>query len=137
MLPPKINDLPFITSGMAKLVEIDEKVKFSDQITEDAGPIVFINKFTVNPEDVDGFLETWRSGALYFKIQPGLISTQLHRGIGGSGTFINYAIWESTAELRKAVSNIDMQERLSKYPGSTVVSPYIFKKMAVSGICVD
>ena len=31
-------------SAMAKLVEIDEKVRFSDQIKEDAGPIIFINK---------------------------------------------------------------------------------------------
>ena len=44
MLPSKINDLPSIMSAMAKLVEIDEKVKFSDQIKEDAGPIIFINK---------------------------------------------------------------------------------------------
>jgi heme-degrading monooxygenase HmoA len=137
MLPPKINDLLLITSAMAKLVEMDEKVKFSEQVKEDAGPIVFINKFTVNPEDVDGFLEAWRVDALYFKSQPGLISTQLHRGIGGGGTYVNYAIWESTTALRKAVSNVDMQERLSKYPGSTIVSPYIFKKVAVPGICVE
>jgi quinol monooxygenase YgiN len=115
-----INDLPSITSVMAKLVEIDEMVKFSEQIKEDVGPVVFINKFTVNPADIDQFLEAWKSDALYFKSQPGLISTQLHRGIGGSGTYVNYAIWESTTALRKATSNVDMQERLSKYPGSTI-----------------
>jgi hypothetical protein len=32
-------------------------------------------------------------------------------------------LWESTSELRKAVSHVDMQERLSKYPGSTMVTP--------------
>jgi heme-degrading monooxygenase HmoA len=122
---------------MAKLVEMDETVKFSEQIKEDAGPVVFINKFIVNQADIDQFLEAWKSDALYFKSQPGLISTQLHRGIGGSCTYVNYAIWESTTALRKAVSNVDMQERLSKYPGSTIVSPYIFKKMAVPGICVE
>ena len=122
---------------MAKLVEIDEMVKFSEQIKEDVGPVVFINKFTVNPADIDQFLEAWKSDALYFKSQPGLISTQLHRGIGGSGRYVNYAIWESTTALRKATSNVDMQERLSKYPGSTIVSPYIFKKVAVPGICIE
>ena len=85
----------------------------------------------------DQFLDAWKSDALYFKSQPGLISTQLHKGIGGSGTYVNYAIWESTAALRKAVSNVDMQERLSKYPDSTIVSPYIFKKVAVPGICIE
>ena len=121
----------------AKLDEMDEKVKFYEQVKKEIGPIVFINKFNINPKDVDQFLEAWKSDASYFKSQPGLISTQLHRGIGGSGTFINYAIWESTSALRKAVSNEDMQERLSKYPDSTVVSPHIFKKMAVQGICVE
>ena len=121
----------------ATLDEMDEKVKFSEQVKEETGPIVFINKFNVNPEYVDQFLEAWKSDASYFKNQPGLISTQLHRGIGGSGTFINYAIWESTAALKKAASNENMQERLTKYPDSTVVSPHIFKKLAVPGICVE
>lgn len=122
---------------MAKLVEMDEKVAFSKQMDEDVGPIVFINKFTVDPNDADLFLKAWTDDAAYFKSQPGLISAQPHRGIAGSGTFINYAIWESTAQLKKAVGNVDMQTRLSKYPASTVLSPFIFKKVAVSGICVD
>ena len=54
-----------------------------------------------------------------------LISTQLHKGIGASGTFINYAIWESTSQFKKAVNNTDFQTRLSNYPASTVISPHI------------
>ena len=91
----------------------------------------------MNPEDVDEFLKAWEADAAYFKSQPGLISAQLHKGIGGSSTFINYAIWESTAQLKKAVNNIDLQSRLSNYPASTVISPHIFKKVAVPGICVE
>jgi quinol monooxygenase YgiN len=75
--------------------------------------------------------------AIYFKSQPGLISAQLHKGIGGSGTFINYAVWESTAQLKKAVNNTDFQTMLSTYPASIIISPYIFKKVAVRGICVE
>jgi quinol monooxygenase YgiN len=122
---------------MAKFVEMDEKVTLSAQMEENIGPVILINKFNVNPEDIDQFLKAWTVDAEYFKSQPGFISAQLHRGIGGSGTFINYAVWESTAHLRKAVNNIDIQARLSKYPASTVVSPHIFKKVAVPGICVD
>jgi heme-degrading monooxygenase HmoA len=122
---------------MAKFIELDDHVKFSSQLEEDVGPIVFVNKFTVNPEDVDEFLKAWEADATYFKSQPGLISAQLHKGIGGSGTFINYAIWESTAQLKKAVNNTDFQTRLSKYPASTVISPHVFKKIAVPGICVE
>ena len=122
---------------MAKLVELDDNAKFSSQLEEDVGPIVFMNKFTVKPEDFDEFLKVWEKDATYFKSQPGLISAQLHKGIGGSGIFINYAIWESTAQLKKAVSNTDFQSRLSKYPASTNISPHIFKKVAVPGICVE
>jgi heme-degrading monooxygenase HmoA len=120
---------------MAKLVEMDENFTFSSQLEEDVGPIVFVNKFTVNPEDFDEFLKAWKADAAYFKSQPGLISTQLHKGIGASGTFINYAVWESTAQFKKAVYNTDFQTRLSNYPVSTIISPHIFKKVAVPGIC--
>lgn len=122
---------------MAKLVEMDENVKFSEQVKEETGPIVFINKFTVSRDEVDEFLDAWKADASYFKSQPGLISTQLHRGIAGSGVFINYAVWESAAALWKAASNADMEERISKYPGNTIISPHIFKKVAVPGICID
>jgi hypothetical protein len=52
---------------MAKFIEMDDHVKFSLQLEEDAGPIVFVNKFTVNPEDVDEFLKAWEADATYFK----------------------------------------------------------------------
>jgi quinol monooxygenase YgiN len=122
---------------MAKFVEMDEKVTLSAQMEENIGPVILINKFNVNPEDVDQFLKEWAADAAIFKQQPGFISAQLHRGIGGSGTFLNYAIWESTAQLKEVVNNIDIQARLSKYPASTMVSPHVFKKVAVPGICVD
>jgi quinol monooxygenase YgiN len=122
---------------MAKFVETDEHVKLSDQLEENVGPIVLINKFNVKPDETDQFLKAWEKDATYFKSQPGFISAQLHRGIGGSGVFVNYAVWESTALFKKALSNIDIQELLSDYPASAVVSPHLFKKIAVPGICVN
>jgi heme-degrading monooxygenase HmoA len=122
---------------MVKTIEMDEHVAISKQMEEDTGPIIFMNKFSVNPEDVDEFLKRWAADAAVFKKQPGFISAQLHRGIAGSGTFINYAVWESAAHLKKAVSNVDVQARISEYPSNIVISPHIFKKVAVSGICVN
>jgi quinol monooxygenase YgiN len=122
---------------MAKVVEADEHVMLSEQLEENVGPIVLINKFNVKSEEADQFLKAWEKDATYFKSQPGFISAQLHRGIGGSGVFVNYAVWESTALLKKALSKIDLQELLSDYPASTVASPHIFTKVAVPGICVD
>ena len=116
---------------MAKVVEADEHIKLSEQLEENIGPIVFINKFNVKPEEADQFLKAWEKDATYFKSQPGFISAELHQGIGGSGVFVNYAVWESTALFKKALSKIDLQELLSDYPASTVASPHIFTKVAV------
>jgi quinol monooxygenase YgiN len=122
---------------MAKFVEMDEQATLSEQMEEDTGPIIFINKFSMNSEDVDEFLKRWAADAAVFKKQPGFISAQLHRGIASSGIFINYAIWESAAHLKKAVNSVDVQARISEYPASVVISPHIFKKVAVPGICVE
>lgn len=123
---------------MAKLDETDGQVTFSKQIDGDiSGPVILINKFTVDPEDVNKFLKVWANDAEYFKRQPGFISAQLHRGIGGSGVLVNYAVWESTAQLKKALNNIDLNALLKDYPPTTEVSPHLFKKVAVPGICVD
>ncbi|HJY15082.1 MAG TPA: antibiotic biosynthesis monooxygenase family protein [Nitrososphaeraceae archaeon] len=122
---------------MAKVVEADEHITLSEQLEENAGPIVLINKFNVNPEEADQFLKAWEKDAAYFKSQPGFISAQLHRGVGGSGVLVNYAVWESNAHLRKALNNINLEAVLSAYPPTTAVSPHLFKKVAVPGIWVD
>jgi heme-degrading monooxygenase HmoA len=70
------------------------------------------------------------------KQQPGFISTQLHRAIGENPTYLNYAIWESTAHFRAAFAHPDFRATLSAYPSSAVASPHLFQKLAVPGICV-
>jgi hypothetical protein len=61
---------------MPKFIEMDDHIKFLSQLEEDAGPIVFVNKFTVKPEDANEFLKAWEADASYFKSQPGLNSTK-------------------------------------------------------------
>jgi quinol monooxygenase YgiN len=119
---------------MVKLVEMDEKITLSDQMEEkNVGPVILINKFNLQPEEVEQLLQAWAADAAYFKSQPGCISAQLHRGIGGSCVFVNYAVWESTELFKKAFKNSELKSRL-KYPPSAVVSPHLFKKIAVLGI---
>ena len=123
---------------MTKVVEMDENVSIFSQMNEDVGPVILINKFNVNPSESDEFVEAWAEEAENFKGQAGFISTQLHRGIGGSGVFINYAVWESAAQFKNAVNKVmNPNDRMSKYPPSTVASPHLFKKVAVAGVCVD
>jgi quinol monooxygenase YgiN len=126
---------------MASLVEMDERVSIFAQMDKDEdvkGPVILINKFSIAPGEIDEFLKGWATEAEKFKQQPGYISTQLHRGIGESGTFINYAVWESVAYFKKTVSNvIDPQNPVSAFPPSTTVSPHLFKKVAVPSLCVE
>lgn len=50
-----------------KLIEMDERMTFSNQLEEDVGSVVVISKFNVKPEDIDQFLKSWASGAKIMK----------------------------------------------------------------------
>ena len=120
-----------------QLIEMDEQVPFFAQLDQDTGPIVLINKFNVAEQDVQALLDAWADDAAWMKQQPGYISTQLHRGIAGSTTFINVAVWESATALGQAFRSPEFQARVAHYPDSTRAAPHVFTKVAVRGICVD
>jgi heme-degrading monooxygenase HmoA len=90
---------------IVELREMDERTTYMQQLREDSGPVVLMNQFNVAPEDVDRFLEVWADDAAFMKTQPGFISTQLHRGIAGSTTFMNVAVWESARALGEAFAS--------------------------------
>ncbi|MBB5576615.1 heme-degrading monooxygenase HmoA [Rhizobium paranaense] len=69
------------------------------------------------------------------KRQPRFISTQLHRAVGESPTYLNYAVWDTMADFRVAFSHPKFRAKLSDYPSSAKASPDLFQKVAVSGIC--
>ena len=127
---------------MTKFVEMDDRVKFKEQIEEKGidGQVILINKFNVAPDKVEQFLKDWGEDAINFKQQPGFISAQLHKGIGKSSVFINYAVWESLEHYKKAINkrlfSSDPKSPLLKYDdNSLVMSPHLFKKVAVPEIC--
>ncbi len=122
---------------MLKRVEMDEQVSIAGQLSEEVGPVILMNTFHVAPEDVEALLEAWAKDAGYLKTKPGFISTQLHRGIAGSCTFLNQAVWESVEAFRNAFGDPAFQTGFARYPDSTVASPHLFQKVAVPGICVD
>ena len=121
---------------MPSFAEMDVAVSLTEQLQDDGGPVVLINTFTVPVEDADQLLAAWAGDAALMKRQPGFISTQLHRGIAGSGTFLNYAVWESTADFRSAFTNPEFRARLGTYPESATITPHLFRKVAVPDICV-
>jgi len=121
---------------MSLLRPLDPAFPIERQVALDAGPVVLVNVFTLDKSDEQTFLETWEDDAAFMKRQPGFISTQLHRAIGESPTYLNYAVWESTAAFRAAFTHPEFQAKLSLYPSSAVASPHLFQKVAVPGICV-
>jgi heme-degrading monooxygenase HmoA len=122
---------------MLQRIEMDEHVTLFDQLAQEAGPVILVNTFRVAPEDADALLDAWAADAAYLKAKPGFISTQLHRGVAGSTTFLNVAVWESVVAFKGAFGDPEFQEGFGRYPDSTVASPHLFQKVAVPGICVD
>jgi heme-degrading monooxygenase HmoA len=121
---------------MVKLVEMDENVVLNIQLKEDVGPVILLNKFNVDPEDVDQFLKVFAATTAIMKQQHGFISAQLHRGIAGSRMFFNYVVWESAEHFKRAFNSPEFRSGVADLPPSTVMSPRLFKKVAVPGICV-
>ena len=121
---------------MSLLRPLDPAFPIDRQIAIDAGPVVLVNVFTLDEADEPAFLETWRDDAAFMKRQPGFICTQLYRAVGRSPTYLNHAIWASTADFRAAFTDPEFRAKLSAYPASAVASPHLFQKVSVPGICV-
>ena len=121
---------------MSLLRPLDPSFPIERQIAIDASPVVLVNLFTLDKADEETFLKAWQDDAVFMKRQPGFISTQLHRAIGESPTYLNYAVWKSTADFRTAFTHPEFRAKLSAYPSSAVASPHLFQKVAVPGICV-
>jgi len=121
---------------MSLIRPMDPAFPIDRQIAIDAAPVVVVNVFTLDKADEQAFLAVWKDDAAFMKQQPGFISTQLHRAIGDSPTYLNYAVWESTAAFRAAFTHPAFQARLPAYPASAVASPHLFQTVAIPGICV-
>jgi hypothetical protein len=126
---------------MLKPIEMDENVTLAVQLEEEEGgrPVILINKFNVKPEDLDQLLNAWAVEAAYLKQKQGFIYSQLHRGIGGSCVFINYAVWESvrhTLSRRQAILHLGRRLHLIQIVLCGITLSF-FRKVAVPGICVD
>lgn len=121
---------------MPQMRPLDPAFPIDRQIAVDAAPVVLVNVFTLDHADEQAFLQAWQADAAVMKRQPGFISTQLHRAVGDSPAYFNYAVWESTADFRAAFMHPEFRAKLSAYPASAVASPHLFQTVAVPGICV-
>ncbi|WP_050605829.1 antibiotic biosynthesis monooxygenase [Ruegeria sp. 6PALISEP08] len=120
---------------MARIEDLDNIVTLADQMQTEEGPVVLINLFTVDAEDEAALLRAWAHDADFMKSRPGYISTQLHQGIAGSSTFVNYAIWQDVQSFRDAFTHPEFQRRIADYPSSAVARPHLLRKLAVENHC--
>jgi heme-degrading monooxygenase HmoA len=118
-----------------RLIEMSENITLREQMDQRVGPVVLVNRFTVKPEEAEQLLRAWTVDAEVMKRQLGFISTQMHRGIGDPGEFLNYAVWESVELFKSAFNNPEFRAGLAHYPPSTTASPHLFQKIAVPGNC--
>ena len=121
---------------MSVLRPLDPAFPIDRQLAVDATPVVLVNLVTLDKVDEPRFLEAWQNDAVFMKRQPGFISTQLHRAIGDSSTYVNYSVWESTAQYRAAFTHPEFLASIAAYPSSVVATPHLFQTVAVPGICV-
>lgn len=122
---------------MVKITEMDDNITLDKQFETEVGPVVVMNKFNVSPGEVEEFLKVFAETTKVFKQQPGFISAQLHQGIAGSSTFINYVVWESVAHFKQAFDKPEFRTNMANVLPNTVMSPHLFKKIAIAGVCVD
>jgi heme-degrading monooxygenase HmoA len=120
----------------AKIVNLDDRVTFRQQLEHNIGPVVLMSTFLVAPDQVDDFLEGFKKQFAIMRKQPGLISAQLHRGIAGSSLFMNYIIWETVDAFKRGYELPEFQAQLKQYPPGTVVSASFFQRVAIPGMCV-
>jgi heme-degrading monooxygenase HmoA len=120
---------------MLNLRPLDPACPIDQQLRATADPVVLVNLFSVAENDIPALLSAWEKDAIWMKQQTGFLSTQLHRAIGGSHMFMNYAVWESVGHFRTAFTHPDFASALAAYPSSAVAQPHLFAKVAVPNLC--
>lgn len=119
-----------------QLRPLDPSFPIERQLSIAAALVILVNVFTMDAADEQSFLDAWTADASIMQRQPGYVSTALHRAIGESPTYLNYATWESTAHFKAAFSNPEFRASLGSYPASVVASPHLFQTVDVPGISV-
>ena len=134
IVPASADSSPTASQG-TKIINLDDRVSFKQQLERNVGPVVLMSTFPT-PDQIGNFLAGFRKQFAIMRKQPGLISAQLHRGVAGSSLFMNYIAWESVDAFKLGYELPEFQAQLKQYPAVTVVSASFFQRVAVAGMCV-
>jgi heme-degrading monooxygenase HmoA len=74
------------------------------------GRIVLLNTFLVPEGETEAFQQGWAKAAEVLRRQPGFVSTVLHKPLGGSRLWVNYAIWDSASAFAAALASPEFRE---------------------------
>lgn len=120
---------------MLNLEPLDPRHPIHQQLQAEVSPVVLVNLFSVDEADIPALMAAWEKDANWMKQQPGFLSTQLHRAVGASCLFMNYALWDTVENFRAAFTHPDFVAALAAYPSSAVAKPHLFTRMAVPNLC--
>ena len=120
---------------MLTIRSLDPAFPIDQQLQQEHAPVVLVNLFSLAEADIPALMIAWEKDANWMKAQPGFLSTQLHRAIGGSLMFMNYALWESVEHFRAAFTHPEFVGALAAYPSSAVAQPHLFARVAVPNLC--
>jgi heme-degrading monooxygenase HmoA len=115
IVPASADSSPTASQG-TKIINLDDRVSFKQQLERNVGPVVFMSTFPMPPDQIGNFLAGFRKQFAIMRKQPGLISAQLHRGIAGSRLFMNYIAWESVDAFKLGYELPEFQAQLKQYP---------------------
>ena len=84
---------------------------FAEQLrSSPPGRVVLLNTFLVPDGQVEAFRQGWTKAAEVLRRKPGFVSTTLHRPVGDSRLWVNYAVWESASDFAAALASPDFRE---------------------------
>lgn len=116
------------------MLAIEPQITLKSQIDAAQGPVILLNHFVVPHQEIEEFLRNWEADAAYFKRQPGYISAQMHRGLGDSELWVNYAVWESADDLARAVAGPEFKALIERHKHRG--APKLYQRAAIRNICV-
>ena len=89
--------------------------------SENAGPVVLINPFTVPADKLGETIAMWEQARDFLQTQPGYISTELHQSLSPDAQYrlINVARWESPELFVKATKQMQQEAELPRIQGVT------------------
>ena len=122
---------------MVEIEEMDKRRTLDKQLEEDVGPVLLINKFNLDPQDVNQFLKAWASDAEIINSnldssQPNYIEVLLE--VAHSLTMLSGNPHRNSSKLLVILNS---RLRCLSTLLSAAASPHLFKKIAIPGVCVD